>query len=119
MIQFCRNHFLTDFLCLSCLRFLRLFIFVNMNRLQYVVVTLSVWLIVVSAVPLGILPDVQNAAPSPGMYDFTLFFRNTFYINVSKCIRFIFLSLNFSVRNLKFSHHSNDNPCNPSLIYEF
>lgn len=90
-----------------------------MNRLQYVVVTLSVWLIVVSAVPLGILPDVQNAAPSPGMYDFTLFFRNTFYINLSKCIRFIFLSFNFSVRYLKFSHHSKDNPCNPSLIYEF
>lgn len=61
-----------------------------MNRLQYVVVTLSVWLFVVSAVPLGILPDVQNAAPSPGMYAFTLFFRNTFYMNLSKCIRFIF-----------------------------
>lgn len=48
-----------------------------MNRLQYGVVTLSVWLFVVSAVPLGILPDVQHAAPSPGMYSSKLLYGET------------------------------------------
>lgn len=48
-----------------------------MNRLQYAVVTLSVWLFVVSAVPLGILPDVQHAAPSPGMYSSKLLYGET------------------------------------------
>lgn len=59
-----------------------------MNRLQYAVVTLSVWLFVVSAVPLGILPDVQHAAPSPGMYASTFYSRKIIYCTIFKSLKF-------------------------------
>lgn len=67
-----------------------------MNRLQYVVVTLSVWLFVVSAVPLGILPDVQHAVPSPGMYASTFYNRKNIYYTIFKSlklpkIKFVFI----------------------------
>ena len=48
---------------------------INMYRLQETMLfTFCVYLVAVNAVPLGILPDVPHAAPSPGNSSFFLFF---------------------------------------------
>lgn len=108
MIQFFRNYFWTDFLCLNCLRFFEIFL-LNMNRIQYVVVTLSVCLFVVSAVPLGILPDVQNAAPSPGMYASTLFYGETPFILIKlNAFVLLFHPQTFLCENWNFLITQND-----------